>query len=78
MFFVNIKFLTAQGLQAHFVKIKQSEKNVNGAAATARFRQNFERHSHHKRFSKLEKNWKNGFALCVSPYRIYDIPETKC
>ncbi len=49
------------------------KQNVNGAAARARFRQNFERHSRHKRFSKLEKSWKNGFALCVSPYGIYDL-----
>ena len=51
-----MKFLTALGAQAHFVKItKIVKKIVNGVWATARFRKNFERRVDHSNISSFEK-----------------------
>ena len=51
-----MKFLTALGAQAHFVKMtKIDKKNVNGVWATARFRKNFEPRVGHSNISTLEK-----------------------
>jgi len=63
-----MKFLTALGAQAHFVKIaKIDKKNVNGVWATARFRKNFERRVDHSNISKLEKKMRFVEILSADP-----------
>ena len=67
-----MKFLTALGAQAHFVKItKIDKKNVNGVWATARFRKNFERRVGHSNISSFEKKWSPCKFVSADPLRIY-------